>query len=687
MIPSRKILALLLVVTLICWSQKGFSQNTENYNQVISEIIEELSSQTDVEVDYSTFVDELNELVENPIDLNTANADDLSRIFFLSTFQIQSLLSYRDSTGNFLSKYELLVVPGFDISDVEKVWPFVAVSQAGDYFTLRSIVYGRSEIATRIKSTLETPEGYKSSYSGTGKYLGSKPSVYARYSYKSSDKFQVGLIAEKDAGEPFFDGTFNTGFDYLSGYVLINKLGKVKRLIVGDYHAEFGQGLTFWNNLSFGKSLGVVSGHKRANGLVKHSSAYESEYLRGVGGTIGIGKFDITAFGSYRKIDAAISDTLEDGEFAFTSLPETGYHRSISEIDNRNNLDELVAGTNVTLNSRRVKTSVTYVRSKVFGENQKSLALYQPFPQSYDKNVVGLSSDAYIRSSNIFGEVALQLNDLRVASLVGGSFRLSNTVQLGIIGRSYNRFFNSRYTAGFSEGSGVANENGIYTAITVLPAKGWKITGYVDVFSFPWLKYRVNSPSTGRELAAQTEYTVNANFDITVRYRYKQTLQNYSESVSQIIPVIEEVNHRLRLEMNYAPLEILRLKTLLEGVKFETDSTKREYGSLIAQDFFVKFRKIPLELSARIAVFDTYSWDTRIYSYESDMLYSFTVPAYYLQGTRVYLLLKYSPTKRLDCWLRYAQTRYANVDGIGQGADYIQGNTRSEIKAMVRVRF
>ena len=69
------------------------------------------------------------------------------------------------------------------------------------------------------------------------------------------------------------------------------------------------------------------------------------------------------------------------------------------------------------------------------------------------------------------------------------------------------------------------------------------------------------------------------------------------------------------------------------------------------------------------------------------MLYSFSVPAYYSKGTRLFALVKYSPKPWVDLWLRYSQTFYSELDEIGQGADLVYGNSHSEIKAMVRVKF
>jgi hypothetical protein len=97
--------------------------------------------------------------------------------------------------------------------------------------------------------------------------------------------------------------------------------------------------------------------------------------------------------------------------------------------------------------------------------------------------------------------------------------------------------------------------------------------------------------------------------------------------------------------------------------------------------------RIPLSLTFRYAIYQTASYNTRIYTYESDVLNAFSVPALYDKGTRIYAMLQYEFSPNLECWLRYAQTYYADKTEIGSGMDQIAGNTKSEVKFQVRWKF
>ncbi len=679
-------IAILILLTLILCSPAILSQQVPDVQQLVDNIVEEYAANLDSEQDLSELVDDLLLLSEKPLNLNTVSEESLQKLFFLSEFQINSLLSYRDSTGKIMSVYELQLVPGFDIIDVEHLMPFVVAGEPEQLITPADITGGQSEWVARLKSQLETPVGYSSQYSEISRYKGSKLAVNTRYRYRAA-KLQVGINTEKDAGEPFFDGTFPLGIDYFSGYIMVNDIGMIKRLVVGDYRAEFGQGLTFWNSLTFGKLSSIYGAHRRGRGLAPHTSAYESLFLQGVGATVEIGKFDFSLFGSYQRIDANISDTVSTNNTYFSSLPETGYHRNFSESSNRKTLPELVIGGNITLNHRRLRAAATFVFDSIAGNYAVNLPIYRLAPVATRTSRLGLAWEYYYKCYHFFGEIGADLISSSSAILLGSDLKLSNTVQVSLLGRSYSKYYENRYTAGLAEGSGTSNEEGLLTGLNVLVAKGWRASGYLDLFRFPWMRYGVYSPSVGREVMFQSEHVLGRNLQGMVRYRYKQAERNVTGSNTPIVTVINQFRQNLRGQFSYQ-VGTIQLKTTMEMSFYRTDSLENyERGYLIAQDLAFKPEGYPISIYLRFAIFDTQSWDTRVYAYENDMLYSFTVPAYYSNGTRLMSLLKIQFRRNIDLWLRYSLTRYSLLDGIGSGPEQTTGSTSSEVKGMIRLRF
>jgi hypothetical protein len=95
----------------------------------------------------------------------------------------------------------------------------------------------------------------------------------------------------------------------------------------------------------------------------------------------------------------------------------------------------------------------------------------------------------------------------------------------------------------------------------------------------------------------------------------------------------------------------------------------------------------PISFAARYALFETDSYYSRIYAYENDVLYAFSIPAYNGRGSRFYISAKYHIARGIDFWLRYAQTFYSDRNEIGSSKEQINGNTKSEIKAQLRLKF
>ena len=89
----------------------------------------------------------------------------------------------------------------------------------------------------------------------------------------------------------------------------------------------------------------------------------------------------------------------------------------------------------------------------------------------------------------------------------------------------------------------------------------------------------------------------------------------------------------------------------------------------------------------RLQYFETDGYDSRLYAYENDVLYSFSIPVFYDKGYRYYLNVNYDVNKRLSCWFRWAQTIFKDKTTVGSGLDEIKGNKRTEVKFQVLYYF
>ena len=95
----------------------------------------------------------------------------------------------------------------------------------------------------------------------------------------------------------------------------------------------------------------------------------------------------------------------------------------------------------------------------------------------------------------------------------------------------------------------------------------------------------------------------------------------------------------------------------------------------------------PYGATIRLQYFATDGYDSRMYAYENDALYSYAIPVFYDKGFRYYLNLSYDFSKKLTGWFRWAQTIYTNKQVIGSGLDQIEGNKRTDVKVQVVYEF
>jgi len=82
----------------------------------------------------------------------------------------------------------------------------------------------------------------------------------------------------------------------------------------------------------------------------------------------------------------------------------------------------------------------------------------------------------------------------------------------------------------------------------------------------------------------------------------------------------------------------------------------------------------------RLAVFDTDTYDDRIYVYEKEMYGSFASPALYYKGYRTGALIQYKIINEMKVGIKCEYTRYMNREVISSGLSQINGPAKADIK-------
>jgi len=660
--------------------------------------IEQIAERSEQELDYTDLLDGLYQLLNDPVNLNYATFDELKQLFFLSDLQAYKLIEYRSRYGLFVSIYELQAIEGFDRQLIELMEPFVGFSQDKPEFKAsfkNALKYGRHDIFLRHSRLLQQQEGYKvisdsaKQENPNSYYLGSPDRLYLRYGFNYKNKFRAGFTADKDAGEELFKGSQPNGFDFYSAFAYAKDLGVVKEIAIGDYHLEFGQGLTLWTGLAFGKSSDGVSVAKNQRRIRPNTSANENLFLRGTAVTAGFKNIGITAFYSSKYLDANIgdyNDTLSQ-EIAFvTSLQETGYHRTNGELADKDAIKETLYGGHLEFSKNTFRIGATGFKTKLDKPLEAGEQLYQQFNFYGQENLnYGLDYNFIVSKFNFFGEISGSENGGR-AWLSGFQAALHPQLSISVYYRDFGKKYQNLYSNAIGEGSTNQNEKGLYTGFRFDLHKKWTLTGYADFYTFPWIRYRADFPSKGKEYLGQLEYRLSR--DIALYFRYRGERKETNRDVGgNIKKVGETYKQSFRFNIAYAVLPQLVLKNRIEYLRYQNVEGEISNGFLIYQDILYRPVDKPYDITLRYALFDTEDYDARIYAYENDVLYAFSIPGYYYSGSRFYVLLKWEVLDNLDFWLRFSQTFYNNQTTVGSGLDEIDGNTRSEIKLQMRLKF
>lgn len=666
-----------------------FSQNEDAVK--VQGAIEYLIENSEDDIDFTDLQIRLLDHLGSPINLNKAGFKQLQELEILNEAQILALLQHRIETGPLLSVYELQAVSGFNNELIEILKPFVAIEEKIDdeRVTVKKVLSSsKIEWFTRYRNILEDQKGFLiNDTSATDGYLGSDYQLYSRINYRYKNNVSAGITAEKDIGEQLFSGANSNGFDYYSAHFYLGDLGSLKSLAIGDYQMQAAQGLTMWSGLGFGKTADVMNVVKRGRNISPYRGANENQFLRGAAASYQLGKLELTGFYSQKQIDGnTFSDTLgNDFNSGFTSFQTSGFHRTEAEIEDKDAVKETIMGGRAQTVFDNWNFGMTAVKTEFEVPLGRDGQAYQVLDfRGNEITNIGFDYSGVLANVFLFGETSYSSLNGGFATVNGALFSFSHQLDGALIYRNYSPQYVSLYGNSFRESSRSQNERGVYLSLKFKPNEFWTIGGYFDQFTFPWLRFRNDLPSSGFEFLGDVNYKPSRSIELYARL--KQQVRQANLSGGQLNSLTSELNRSVRFQFRYK-VNSWQFTSRMQLSTYEFSSSERNQGILMFQD--VAFR--PLEKSyyilARYALFNIDDFDARIYAYENDVLYSFSVPFYQNRGHRFYILTKLKLARRVDLWLRFARSTFINEDTVGSGFSEIQGNTQSEFKAQLRIKF
>ena len=662
-------------------------------NTVTEQQLENITANNDdKETEDDSYLQAMVQYKKYPLNINSASEAVLKELNVLTPIQIQNLINYRNYLGKLINLYELQAVPGWDIATIQKLRPYITVAENADLFSSLSsrLKTGDHTLLLRATQILEKSAGYLvDPNSGKNYYPGSPQKVFVRYQYNYKNLLQYGVLGEKDAGEQFFKGSQKQGFDFYSAHFFVKNIGMIKSLAIGDYTVNMGQGLTQWMSLAFKKGPEVVYTKRQADVLRPYNSAGEINFHRGAGITFGKNNWEATVFGSYRHVDAnfAAGDTTQTSDDFITSLQTSGYHRTKSEAADKGIQRQLAFGGNIAYRIKNIRLGLNAVQYAFKYPLQKASDPYNLYALS-GKSFGNYSTDySYtFRNLHFFGETAI--NDKRYPAFINGLLlSVATDADLSFVYRNISKGYQSLYTNAFTESTYPNNEKGLFSGITLRVTDAWRIDAYADMYKFPFLKYRVNAPTTGSDYLVQLTYKPNKWFEIYTQYKSETKTINYNPEELTLSPVIPQPKQNWRTQFSYKINAVFTLRSRAEVVWFDKKGVAKENGFLMYADIFYKPLMRPFEANMRLQYFETDGYNSRLYAYENDVLYSYSIPVFYDKGYRYYINANYNINKKLSIWLRIAQYFYSDKKSIASSLDLINKNHRTEAKFEALYKF
>ena len=658
----------------------SFSQSIESSGTLIlSDLLEDLVAAGINTEDYDEIAQDLYELSEHPMDLNQADEDDLKRLHFLNDFQIYTLLEYLHEYGPIISINELQTISGFSGDVIEKIRPFIIFSnvQGNIAFVRKSI---HQQIVFKYLKDMNLKKGFTGDSANS--FFGKNRSLQTKYQIKSGEKWMAGFTMDQDPGESFKPPSKSFKPDFTSAFCEIHSEGLINQVILGDFRANYGQGLIL-SGFSQGKGSSVIV-KPSGTGIKRYTSSGENDMFRGLAIRMEKKKLNLDIFYSRLRRDATIYD---DSTRYFKSFNSSGLHRNTSEMEKKDVLIQTSLGAHAGYRTRTLNLGFTIFSQK---NNIDYISLSDPYNfRSIAKGeyINNISTDFKycLKKALISGEIAsdYQGNISFISELIA---ELHPLIRYSFLYRNYHPSYFGLRSGGFGEKSNTCNEKGIYMGIEMYPAKHFKLEIFSDHYQFPFPDQSHSAPTTGNEYFMNCSFFQDNNFIISLRSRYEK---NYSktdrtETGIDLMEIIRKLSNRVELKCKILPG--LEVKSRTEFSHFKKTDSDWNIGYYCANDISLESPKSVWKLWFRYAVFDIPGWNNRIYAYENDVLYGFSVPAYNSRGSRTIVLLKLSLSNKIESWLRFASTSYLGMKTTGSGPDEVTGNNDPAITVQIRIK-
>ncbi|MBK5279418.1 MAG: hypothetical protein JJE09_11210, partial [Bacteroidia bacterium] len=446
----------------------------------------------------------------------------------------------------------------------------------------------------------------------------------------------------------------------------------------------FGQGLLLGGGFGMGKGSESITTVRRSNlGFIPYTSLNEFGYFRGAAITTALSKtFSVSGFLSRLNRDGRITNSaIAEDLNSISSFGTSGFHRTYSEMETRKKINETNYGLVLNFKSKVLDGGFIFHQTYFGVPVYRETTPYNQFTFRGDRNNnLGVFLNYTWSNFTFFSEAAKTLNQGK-AITIGSLGSLTPKLDASLLYRYFAKDFHSFYSNAVSESTVPQNESGFYWGLKYMLSKKYSMSGYVDLFRFPWLRYRGYASSAGSEWLIRLNYKPSKMIGMFVQAREESKIRNLPAK-SNLYQTAIGSKKNFWLNVDYMATKGLNFKTRFQYSTYSLNKSTK--GLALIQD--VNFDVGRFAFSTRYALFDTDDYDNRQYVYERDVWLAFSFPAYYGVGIRSYAMVQYKASQKIDIWLRWARTSYTDRETIGSGGETIYGNTRNDLKFQARIK-
>ena len=660
---------IVLLFMWISWSVQA--QSGHEWERYLNEV---MTAEDAGSAAWEDTYDLLCELEQHPMDINLAMREQLEQLPFLSAQQVEEIVEYLYRYGPMKSLAELRMIRSLDDSRRRLLTYFIYIGELGTETQYR---YAHHELMATGRIPFYERKGDVDGYQGY------PYRHWLKYQLTYGDQLKAGIVGSQDAGEPFFAGKNRLGYDYYSIYLQLNRWRWIETLILGNYRVSMGMGLILNNSFGLGKVSMLQNMGRPTSTLRAHSSRSSDGYLQGAAATVRIAKgLTATGFISYRAMGATLN---KDGSAA--TIVTSGYHRTETELEKKNNLKNTTYGGNVHYQANGYHAGLNLVGTHLNRELKPNTAvLYrQHYAQGYD--FLNVSADyGYVHHRfSVNGETALN-RDGALATINSLSLQLGSEWSLMALYRFYSFRYTSLYANSYSDGGNVQNESGIYIGATWQPSPSWKLMAYTDYAYFPWAKYQISQSSHSWDQLLQLSYT-KSRWTFGGRYRLRIRQKDNDDKTA----LVTRTEHRGRVSAEYSRgLQTPDNKgwgwSSRTQVDFGFTSFKdHEKGLMVSETLGFTHRW--LRLNGGVGWFHTDSYDSRVYLYELGPLYSYSVTQFSGEGIRYWLMARANINRNLMLTAKLGIINYFDRSTIGSSYQQINRSSQTDLDLQLRWKF